>query len=532
MKRGHDAAMEDVSGAETVVCCQCGVPMAPNQLMRCAQCLRSEVDIVGGISRQIVLHHCRTCQRYNKPPWTTCELESRELLGMCLKKIKGLGRELRLVDAAFVWTEEHSKRIKVKITVQKEVANASVLQQTMVVEFQVVNMQCEDCQKSFTPHTWNAVVQVRQKVQHRRTFCYLEQLILKHDAHDKLVSLKESREGLDFHFLQKSHAQKFVDFVQDKILCKIKTAKQLVSHDTNSNTYNYKYTMHAELCSVCVDDIVHVPTGHLQLLNSAAPLMLCYKVSTTVHLVDPLTCQGVDIPSTEYWSKPVYSVCNRKHLTEFVVLNVELVDRGEVAGPAGTAPKHHLAGRGKFLLADIEVAKASDFGVNDNRVITRSHLGRALRVGDSVLGYDLRTVSVSGIDSEPIEEMQNRADVFLVRKHYKKRKGRKWDVQRLDREKEEGNMIAVDDEQDMEDMRRDLEEDVELRKNVNMFRNENVKETKSTQARRAAEEALQAGSSSAQAEQGGDDEEEDEDAPEVPLAELLEGLTLETDPNA
>ena len=50
----------------------------------------------------------------------SCALESRELLALCLKKVKGLGK-VKLVDAGFVWTEPHSKRIKVKLTVQKEV---------------------------------------------------------------------------------------------------------------------------------------------------------------------------------------------------------------------------------------------------------------------------------------------------------------------------------------------------------------------------------------------------------------------------
>ena len=39
---------------------------------------------------------------------------------MCLKRLKGLNK-VHLVDAGFVWTEPHSKRIKVKLTVQKEV---------------------------------------------------------------------------------------------------------------------------------------------------------------------------------------------------------------------------------------------------------------------------------------------------------------------------------------------------------------------------------------------------------------------------
>lgn len=50
----------------------------------------------------------------------SCALESRELLAICLKKLKGLNK-VHLVDAGFVWTEPHSKRVKVKLTVQKEV---------------------------------------------------------------------------------------------------------------------------------------------------------------------------------------------------------------------------------------------------------------------------------------------------------------------------------------------------------------------------------------------------------------------------
>lgn len=54
--------------------------------------------------------------RYFEPPteWIACSLESRELLSFCLKRLKGLN-EVKLVDASFVWTEPHSKRIKVKI---------------------------------------------------------------------------------------------------------------------------------------------------------------------------------------------------------------------------------------------------------------------------------------------------------------------------------------------------------------------------------------------------------------------------------
>lgn len=65
--------------------------------------------------------------RYLQPPatWVACTLESRELLAVCLKRLKGLSK-VHLVDAGFVWTEPHSKRVKVKITIQKEVKISSL----------------------------------------------------------------------------------------------------------------------------------------------------------------------------------------------------------------------------------------------------------------------------------------------------------------------------------------------------------------------------------------------------------------------
>jgi nonsense-mediated mRNA decay protein 3 len=76
--------------------------------------------------------------------------------------VKGLGK-VKLVDASWIWTEEHAMRLKVKLTVQKEVMGGAVLQQSFVVEYMVRNKQCEDCAKQYTNGTWCAVVQVRDK---------------------------------------------------------------------------------------------------------------------------------------------------------------------------------------------------------------------------------------------------------------------------------------------------------------------------------------------------------------------------------
>ena len=61
---------------------------------------------------------------------------------MCLRKIPGLNK-VKLVDSVWIWTEPHSMRLKLKITVQKEVVNGAILQQAAVIEYIVRNQQCK-----------------------------------------------------------------------------------------------------------------------------------------------------------------------------------------------------------------------------------------------------------------------------------------------------------------------------------------------------------------------------------------------------
>ena len=68
---------------------------------------------------------------------------------------------MKLVDAGFIWTEPHSKRIKVKVTIQAEVFNGAILQQTFPVEFVVEYHMCESCTKvNANPDQWIACVQL------------------------------------------------------------------------------------------------------------------------------------------------------------------------------------------------------------------------------------------------------------------------------------------------------------------------------------------------------------------------------------
>ena len=454
--------------------------MQPTPSNMCADCLRGEVDLGQGICRSATIDFCRECERYSRPPWIHCDLESRELLSICLRKVTGLSNDLKLVDAGFIWTEPHSRRLKVRLTIQKAVAQGTLMQQNVIVEFVVHAMQCDDCKKTYTPHTWCSVVQLRQKADHKRTFYFLEQLILKHNAHEKVVGIKTVKDGLDFQFAHRSHSQKFADFVQGLFPAKTRLSKHLISHDPNNNTYNYKYSINCELCPLSRDDMVHLPRGLRSKLGGLPSLMLVSKMTTAIHLVDPVTGRTCEVNGTEYWKYPFESVLTRRHVSEFTVLDVE-PDNGKIW--------------------NVEIARSSDY---NERVVVRSHVGHVLKAGDSVDCYDMRRINLSGSNDEVIEA--DHFDAVIIRKNWpsKKNKKRNWVLKRLKKEEgEDGEKATSSGDADMEEFQRDLELNPDMRREINLYK------------------AKHLNSALPPIDEDGSDSE-----PDVDLAELLDQLTL------
>ncbi|EGW34120.1 nonsense-mediated mRNA decay protein 3 [Spathaspora passalidarum NRRL Y-27907] len=494
----------------TVLCCNCGVPMDGSQgLVMCYDCIKLTVDITEGIPREANVSFCRNCERFLQPPgqWIRAELESRELLALCLRRLKGLNK-VRLVDASFIWTEPHSRRIRVKLTVQGEAMANTIVQQTFEVEYVVIAMQCPDCAKSYTTNTWRAAVQIRQKVPHKRTFLYLEQLILKHNAHVDTISIQESKDGLDFFYSQKNHAAKMLDFLSAVAPVKAKKSEELVSTDIHSGSSQYKFSFSVEIAPICRDDLVVLPKKLAHSLGNISRLVLCSKVTNSIQFIDPNTLQIADLSPSIYYRSPFPSLLDATQLVEFIVLDVE---------PTGDI-------RGKHVLADIEVSRAADMGVNDQSFYVRTHLGGILHPGDSCMGYYLTNTNFNS-DLWDTLDSDNIPEVVIVKKHYarknKKNKYRKWKLKRMAREHQD--IVANDDsrqakqeqeraERDYELFLQELEEDEELRQTINLYK---------------------AGENAPVKSHGDDEDEEDEDAPEIGIDELLDELddmTLEDTP--
>ncbi|CAM9699858.1 unnamed protein product [Laminaria digitata] len=102
----------------------------------CGACLKDQVDVTEDIPKKgLIIIQCRRCLKWltKNDHWSHFELESAPFLALVLKKIPGLSKH-DLVNAKWIWTEPHSKRLKVHLTVRKEVLNKVMLQQETVVE--------------------------------------------------------------------------------------------------------------------------------------------------------------------------------------------------------------------------------------------------------------------------------------------------------------------------------------------------------------------------------------------------------------
>lgn len=110
-------------------------------------------------------------------------------------------------------------------------------------------------------------------------------------------------------------------------------------------------------------------------------MVLVYKISKFVNILDIKTMQTFEIDKAAYWKDSFKQIMGRDRMTEFVVMNIENMDNDNNSSRAAI--------RQKFRQVQVELARKEDFGVNDHTIIVNSHLGEILNFNDTVLAYDL-----------------------------------------------------------------------------------------------------------------------------------------------
>ena len=449
-----------------IICCICGIAMDANSEGICEACAKKNIDITTGITKVASLIYCRTCERYKRPPWIKVERESQDMMNLCLSKIKGLNK-VQLIDSSFVWTEPHEDWT-----------------------------QCEDCKKTFTPHIWRAVVQLRQKVNHKRTFLFLEQVILKHKAQNKALNIKEHPEGVDFYFSNRSQANSFCSFIHEFVPCQMKTSRQLISVDEKSNEAEYKETFRLEIAPVCQDDLVILNEDNYKKLGSIGPVLLCYKQIKSLKFIDPITFETLDLDNNTYWRYELKSEIDRKCLSEFLILNVEEeIDYKKLAendksqrvikkivnnrkqkkqkmelDDTKSSIKTNMTNSSKYMellekkledkkikIVNVKCIRNSEKEENKEIIEVRTFLGKKMHPGDVYYGYDLTRINISDENEEFLSKKKGKIpDIILVKKKYNNYK-RIFKLKHL--------KMDVEDENEESEEEKENEENIENKKN-------------------------------------------------------------------
>lgn len=404
-ERGLVVQIKRGNTAPVISCHNCGKLMkSVNGLTMCDECFSTNVDLTKDLPKQGDLTFCKECGRLLIPPsnWVYCERESKELLEILLKRIKRYENGLRFIDARFIWTEPHSRRTKLEVTVQGEPEhfNNLVIQQSYVFEYYEHTNMCSDCMKSYTAHTWQTKIQIRQRVEHKKTFLLLEQLILKKHAHHNTLSIAEKPNGLDFHYASRDEAERMVSFIEQYVPVRVKRSGQLVSHDVHTNDSKFKFTIFVEIAAICCGDLVVLPKSVARAKN-ISQLVLCVRVSASLYFIDPNTLDMAVVYAHEYFKHNFKSILTTRKLTKFTILDVE---------PTGPTI-------GRYSLADVTVMRSDDLATGGNSFLIRTHIGNDIEAGDECLGYDLTTVNFNDDNLGAIDESRI-PDIVLVRKAY------------------------------------------------------------------------------------------------------------------
>jgi len=435
-----------------VPCCICGLLIKPNAASMCPDCLKNNCDISGAVNSSGSLVYCKSCSKYqtSATKWTYAELESPELMKIALGKVK-VDRDAKIVNSSFIFTEPHLKRMRLELEIEKPGPADTMLTQKVTLTIPITYLQCQQCCEAATPHEqWNTKVQTRQLSEDKRTSFWLEQQILTHNAHHACGTIVRKKNGLDFEYNEKPLAGKLVNFLRSRVPALVIESRKLISEDLNNMTAEYRYSYLVRCPLISRDDLVMLPTDLVRANGKHTYLTVCSKIVKTIKLVDPFTGLQVDVESNYYWHKPFESLLTRESLKAFVVLSIDKL-------PNQTGPYH---------LADVEITDEETYS---ERFIIRSHLGKVLKEGCTVLGYDLRASAFVDTVTEIIKK-QDYPEIVLVTKAKRERNQsrlRGWHLKEIIEHNPE-------DHEQFESFLDDLENDAEYRQDIQIYRDVGV----------------------------------------------------------
>ena len=359
-----------------IVCCLCSAIIDANPRGTCEACFRKSLSIKTNIPTEFEIVVCKQCQRFLRPPYVKIERESSDMMQLCLSRIKSYDKKVKIIDSNFIYTEPHSKLIKIKVTLEKEIEK-NIITQNLVIDFKEKWLLCRDCQKVQTPHIWVSCVQIRQRVPHKKTMLYLEQIILHNKMQKSALDFKESIDGFDFFFTTRRAGEVFSNWIATVVPSKITYHKKYVSLSTSTFTYL------VDVANVAKYDLFLLDKDSCTKLGGIGPLLVCTRLSSRTIFIDPRTFNHLYLDGNTFFKYKFKSFCNSNQLTEFFILDVY----EEVDYKFGNKINNNENNNNKKKKKNKKHKDESDSDEEDNNIINED--------GSSVGGSSLMSISTN-----------------------------------------------------------------------------------------------------------------------------------------
>ena len=451
-----------------IVCCLCSAVIDANPRGTCEACFRKSLSIKTSIPTEFEIIFCKECKRFLRPPYVKIDRESADMMKLCLSRIKSYDKKVKIIDSNFIYTEPHSKLIKIKVTLEKEVEK-NLITQSLVIDFKEKWLLCRDCQKIQTPHIWASCVQIRQRVPHKKTMLYLEQIILHNKMQKKALDFQETNDGFDFFFATRREGEVFSNWLATVVPAKITYTKKYVSLSTSTFTYL------VDIANVAKYDLFILSKDSCTKLGGIGPLLVCTRLSSRTIFIDPRTFNYLYLDGNTFFKYTFKSFCNSNQLTEFLILDVyeevdynfgkitnnnnetkkkknkkknkkkrknkndsdddeENINNEEESSVGGSSIMSVSTNFGKGKVEDKNANEEKEHIMKCRKTFIKcirhnnekskgeilefkSYLGDKIKPGEIYLGYDLNMINLDSENSLFLDENKNKLpDVILVKK--------------------------------------------------------------------------------------------------------------------
>lgn len=415
----HELSSAKSTPRDACVRCKGRFPQFFFKSDECLACFANDADVRARVPERIAVDRCRRCRMYNGRFAVRTARDSPHLRAFCTAAVEESG-EFKVVETSIPFVDPSSAFFRVRFQLRS--AHKIHLAPLIICDVLFLDRPniCELCRHNSTQLDWRVKVSVTSESESKRALLFLEQTVLRIQAHRKCITVTSHPKGINFYFRQFAAAEQLCLFLRSRLPCQLKESKTTVSGGKHSMHDRVRREFVLELAPLSSYDLVVLPQEMVEELGLEQPLAVCIKFRAELEFIDPFFLRTFKLSSTKWFNfqSKIQIFPFLRHRTEFIVKRI--------TSHAVTSIERKVS----FAKTHVNIGSMTVEPLNGGpEQSCRSHLTYILKEGDLALGYDFGSPGLAGLlPAFPTEAGESR--VLVVFKKYPAGE-RIWRLERL-----------------------------------------------------------------------------------------------------